>query len=79
MDLLDNPDFVAQIELILDNFDKTHALHPWEIIKLKIQTLAMKRTAFRQKQCQTELTGLKRSLRIINKCIYAGEALLEND
>ncbi len=79
MDLLDDPDFVTQIELILDNFDKTHALHSWESIKLKTQTLAMKRTAFRQKQCQKELVGLKRSLQIINKHIYAREAHLEND
>ena len=69
-DLLDDPDHVAQLELILAMFDHKDPLNSWKNIKLKIQSLAQKATAFCQKQQSCELQGLKHSFKVINKKIF---------
>ncbi len=47
MDMLEDPDYYAQIELILASFDQSNPLASWEKIKLNIQSLSQHKTAFR--------------------------------
>ncbi len=77
--MLEDPDYVAQIQLIPDNFDKTNPCILWKNIKQKIQTLSMKVTAFYQKQRGMELKSLKQSLCTVNKQIFEGYTQLKID
>ncbi len=76
VDILDDPNHVAQIQLILDNFDKRNLCASWENKKQKIQTLSMKVTAYHQKQRGMELKSLKQSLCMVNKLIFEGNTQL---
>ncbi len=56
---LDDPDCCQQVELILSNFNDREAIASCEKIKTKIQTVALKATAFHNKQGQIELKALR--------------------
>ncbi len=65
--MLEDPNFVQQIELVLGGFDIKNPLLSWDTIKVKIQDLARHTTCFRQKQAQLELSSLKKTLKEVNK------------
>ena len=77
--MLDDPNYCAQISLILATFDINNSLDSWEKIKIKIQDLSQQKTAFRQKQQSQEWQSLKNTLQCLNKHIYNGENWLEAD
>ncbi len=79
VDLLDDPDFHQQVELILSNFNDKEAIASWEKIKTKIQMVTLKATAFCNKQGQIELKVLRQSLCQVKKQIFDGECDLEID
>ncbi len=79
IDLLEDPERIAQLELILSGFDKKSAISSWEGIKLKIQSVMQNATAFHRKQLNQELHSLKKSLNPINKHIYSGKCYLKCD
>lgn len=49
VDMLDDPDYCAQIKLILALFDYKNPVNSWEKIKIKIQSLSQQMTVFRQR------------------------------
>ncbi len=79
IDLLEDPERIVQLDLILSGFDKKSAISSWEGIKLKIQSVMQNATTFCRKQLNQELHSLKKSLNTINKHIYGGECYLEHD
>ena len=61
-DCLAKQEIATHCEMLLDNFDETHPVSSWEILKVKVQSGIQSLTKFCVKQVEAEMKSLKSSL-----------------